>query len=96
MWRYVRAEWSVCSPICWNRKNGLGELYVYAPLNETNKKALLSVPNSKANSDYGISVGLGAWTFEPGVWRTVAERVKLNTVGDANGGPICLIICRDI
>jgi len=48
------------------------------------------------NSDYGVSVGLGAWTFEPGVWGTVAERVKLNTVGDANGGPICLIICRDI
>lgn len=67
------------------RKKGLGELYVYAPLNETNKKALLSVPNSKMNSDYGVSVGLGAWTFEPGVWGTVAERVKLNTVGDANG-----------
>ncbi|KAL4079094.1 polysaccharide lyase family 14 protein [Scleroderma citrinum] len=67
------------------RRNGLGELYVYAPLNKTNEKALLSVPNSKMNSDYGISVGQGAWTFTPGVWTTVAERVKLNTVGDANG-----------
>ena len=78
------------------RKDGLGELYVYAPLNETNKKVLLSAPNSKMNSDYGVSVGLGAWTFEPGIWMTVAERVKLNTVGNANGGSVCLMICREI
>ncbi|KAI5987349.1 polysaccharide lyase family 14 protein [Pisolithus orientalis] len=68
------------------RENGMGELYAYTPLNETNKSALLAVPPfSKTNSDYGISVGKGAWTYEPGVWTTIAERVKLNTVGEANG-----------
>ncbi|KAG6333135.1 hypothetical protein ID866_5949 [Astraeus odoratus] len=68
------------------RRDGLGELYAYAPLNEINKRILLAVPpRSVANNDYGISVGRGSWKFEPGVWTTVAERVKLNSVGDANG-----------
>jgi hypothetical protein len=68
------------------RRGGSGEIYAYLPMNETNTKALLAVPpNSKANSDYGISVGRCAWVFEPGAWTTVAERVKLNDVGSANG-----------
>ncbi|KAH7883456.1 polysaccharide lyase family 14 protein [Phlebopus sp. FC_14] len=68
------------------RSNGLGEVYAYLPLNETNKKSLLAVPpRSTTNSDYGMSVGKGAWTFEPGVWTTIAERVKLNQVGQADG-----------
>lgn len=68
------------------RENGMGELYAYTPINKTNEKALLAVPPfSKTNSDYGISVGKGAWTFEPGVWTTIAERVKLNSIGEADG-----------
>lgn len=34
---------------------------------------------------YGNSVGRGAFTFVPGVRSTVAQRVKLNDAGQANG-----------
>ncbi|KIJ63458.1 polysaccharide lyase family 14 protein [Hydnomerulius pinastri MD-312] len=65
---------------------GQGEVYAYTPLNDTNKKVLLAIPpGGQTNSDYGISTGRGAWNFEPGVWTTVAERVKLNEIGQANG-----------
>lgn len=68
------------------RRDGKGEIYAYLPMNETNSNALLAVPPySKANPDYGVSVGIGAWTFEPGVWTTIAQRVKLNDIGRADG-----------
>ncbi|KIJ66172.1 polysaccharide lyase family 14 protein [Hydnomerulius pinastri MD-312] len=68
------------------RPGGQGEVYAYTPLNDTNKKVLLAIPpGGQTNSDYGISTGRGAWNFEPGVWTTVAERVKLNEIGEANG-----------
>ncbi|KAF9222314.1 polysaccharide lyase family 14 protein [Gyrodon lividus] len=68
------------------RQGGQGEVYAYLPLNDTNKKALLAVPpGGQTNSDYGVSTGRGSWTFEPGVWTTIAERVRLNDVGKANG-----------
>ncbi|OJA13688.1 hypothetical protein AZE42_05525 [Rhizopogon vesiculosus] len=67
------------------RRDGLGELYAYLPINETNTNALLAVPHSTTNHQYGISVGCGAWAFEPGVWTTVAERIKLNDIGKHNG-----------
>ncbi|KIK80505.1 polysaccharide lyase family 14 protein [Paxillus rubicundulus Ve08.2h10] len=68
------------------RSEGQGEVYAYLPLNDTNKEILLAVPpGGQTNSDYGVSTGKGSWTFERGVWITVAERVKLNDVGKANG-----------
>ncbi|KZV69804.1 polysaccharide lyase family 14 protein [Peniophora sp. CONT] len=67
------------------RKDGAGELYAYAPLTENNERALLAVPGSRANNDYGMSVGRGLFAFTAGVWTTVAIRVKLNTVGAENG-----------
>lgn len=68
------------------RCDGKGEIYAYLPMNETNSNALLAVPPySKSNPDYGVSVGIGAWTFEPGVWTTIAQRVKLNDIGKADG-----------
>lgn len=68
------------------RCDGKGEIYAYLPVNETNTNALLAVPPySKANPDYGISVGIGAWTFESGVWTAIAQRVKLNDIGRADG-----------
>ncbi|KAG2359435.1 polysaccharide lyase family 14 protein [Suillus spraguei] len=68
------------------RRNGKGEIYAYLPMNETNANALLAVPPySKVNPDYGISVGIGAWTFGSGVWMTIAQRVKLNDIGRADG-----------
>lgn len=42
-------------------------------------------PESHKNPDYGFSVGRGAFKFPKGAWTTIAERVKLNTVGKADG-----------
>ena len=67
------------------RENGIGELYAYLPLNDANTAALLAVPHSHRNPDYGFSVGRGLWTFVPGRWTAVAERVKMNTPGQADG-----------
>ncbi|EIM80912.1 uncharacterized protein STEHIDRAFT_87240 [Stereum hirsutum FP-91666 SS1] len=70
--------------IMW-RANGEAELYAYLPLLPSNTRALLSVPDSHENSDYGFSVGRGAWRFESGKWFAVATRVKLNEVGREDG-----------
>lgn len=67
------------------REGGLGELYAYVPQNDANTVALKAVPRSHQNPDYGFSVGRGLWTFEAGKWFAVAERVKMNDVGQANG-----------
>ena len=68
------------------RENGIGELYAYLPQNATNVAAMLAVPpRSIQHPDYGFSVGRGAWRFETGKWTTVAERVRMNAVGVANG-----------
>lgn len=65
--------------------NGEAELYAYLPLLPSNTRALLSVPDSHENSDYGFSVGRGAWRFESGKWFAVATRMKLNEVGREDG-----------
>ena len=70
----------------YHRENGIGELYAYVAQNDANTSALLAVPpRSIQHPDYGFSAGRGAWRFAPGRWYAVAERVKLNTVGQANG-----------
>lgn len=69
----------------WCREGGAGELYAYVPLNDANTRALEAVPGSRRNPDYGFSVGRGAWRFEPGRWTAVAQRVKMNTPGQADG-----------
>jgi len=68
------------------RTAGKGEIYAYIPLNDTNRDRLLEVPpESHENSEYGFSVGRGAFKFPKGAWTAIAERVKLNTVGQADG-----------
>ncbi|TDL21278.1 hypothetical protein BD410DRAFT_790052 [Rickenella mellea] len=67
------------------RTNGAGELYTYVQSNDVNNKVLSNVPNSIKNPDYGFSVGRGSWSFPAGQWITVAERIKLNDPGQANG-----------
>jgi hypothetical protein len=57
-------------------------------LNETNATQQLKVPPlSVENSDYGFSVGRGAFNFKQAVgnWVTVAIRVRLNDIGVDNG-----------
>ncbi|XP_006460565.1 hypothetical protein AGABI2DRAFT_203648 [Agaricus bisporus var. bisporus H97] len=70
------------------RRNGVGELYTYLPPVEGNTKVLKSVPpQSIENSNFGFSVGRGAYKWEKAVgnWVAVACRIKLNDVGYANG-----------
>ncbi len=52
------------------RAGGAGELYLYAPGRET---------------ACGQSIGRGSWTFTPGAWTTIVERVAMNTPGAADG-----------
>jgi hypothetical protein len=98
----LRLMWRSVFLVCWHqylsltfytttrREDGAGELYAYVPLNDANTAALQAVPHSHRNPDYGFSVGRGLWQFEPGRWTAVAQRVKMNTVGQADGG--CLFI----
>ncbi|KAF7348203.1 Polysaccharide lyase family 14 protein [Mycena sanguinolenta] len=70
------------------RSKGLGELYTYIPLTETNREKLIAVPPlSKENSDYGFSVGRNAFKFDiaVGKWIALAFRVKLNSIGSNDG-----------
>ncbi|CAK5278319.1 unnamed protein product [Mycena citricolor] len=72
------------------RTNGAGELYTYLPDPSegsqfaANQK-LCKIPNSDCNPTYGDSISRGAFTFKTGAWTTVAERLKLNTPGQADG-----------
>ncbi|KAI0081410.1 hypothetical protein K474DRAFT_1682014 [Panus rudis PR-1116 ss-1] len=68
------------------RTNGAGELYTYLPPDYSQNQAVCNVPPfSTCNDVYGASVGRGAFTWATGGWTTVAQRVKLNDVGVANG-----------
>ncbi len=57
------------SRLMW-RAGGAGELYLYAPGRET---------------ACGQSLGRGTWTFTPGAWTAIVERVAVNTPGAADG-----------
>ncbi len=57
------------SRLMW-RTGGAGELYLYAPGRET---------------ACGQSIGRGTWTFTPGAWTSIVERVTANTPGSADG-----------
>ncbi|KII89387.1 polysaccharide lyase family 14 protein [Plicaturopsis crispa FD-325 SS-3] len=72
------------------RQNGTGELYTYLPPYTdskfaANKKVCDVKPMSDCNPTYGASVGRGSYSFTPGSWTTVSQRVKLNDAGQANG-----------
>jgi len=71
------------------RTDGAGELYLYLPPYDDPRfsvnENLCSLPNSVCDATYGISVNRGSFTFTTGGWTTLAERVKLNDAGQANG-----------
>ena len=68
------------------RTDGAGELYTYLPPDYDENQAVCDVPpHSTCNSVYGASVGRGAWTFATGGRTTIAQRVRLNDAGSANG-----------
>ncbi|KAM5545157.1 hypothetical protein V8D89_001268 [Ganoderma adspersum] len=68
------------------REEGAGELYTYLPQTDRNTERLLLVPpKSIQHADYGFSVGRGAFTFTPGQWTRVTQRVKMNALGKEDG-----------
>ncbi|KAG6860729.1 hypothetical protein C0995_008085 [Termitomyces sp. Mi166 len=72
------------------RAEAAGEFYTYLPPYTdarfaANKAQCDTVANSDCNPTYGASIGRGAFKFADGAWTTVAERVRLNDVGKANG-----------
>lgn len=74
--------------ISYFREEGEAELYTYLPLTEGNKRRQRSIPpKSIENSDYGFSVGRGAYCLNGavGIWVALALRVKLNDIGMNNG-----------
>ena len=40
---------------------------------------------SYCNSDYGISLGRGSFSFDRGVWTRIAMYIQLNTLGNSDG-----------
>ncbi|CAD6580626.1 MAG: hypothetical protein TREMPRED_002788 [Tremellales sp. Tagirdzhanova-0007] len=68
------------------RTNGAGEFYNYYPTSITEGGTYCSTPPySICDTVYGDSIGRGAFTWPTGAWITVAQRLKLNDVGAANG-----------
>ncbi|KAH7101666.1 hypothetical protein BKA62DRAFT_702814 [Auriculariales sp. MPI-PUGE-AT-0066] len=67
------------------RKDGMGEIYAYVPQVKENEDAFMALPGTVKDAAYGFSVARGAFTFPKGAWTVLAERVKLNTNGKADG-----------
>ncbi|CAE6532689.1 unnamed protein product [Rhizoctonia solani] len=67
------------------RPKGAGEIYTYLPNTPANQETIQAVPKTHCNPDFGWSVARGSFRFKPGEWTTIAERVRLNDVGCANG-----------
>ena len=65
------------------RREGEGELYLYAPYNQT--EGFCERDGYHCNFDYGNSVSRGSFNWIPGKWQTIEERVKLNTPGQLDG-----------
>lgn len=67
------------------RRDGAGEMYVYLPPSDANDQLCSVAPMSVCDAPYGTSVARGSFSFTPGAWTTVAQRVRLNDAGVANG-----------
>ncbi|KAJ7063641.1 hypothetical protein C8F01DRAFT_85895 [Mycena amicta] len=66
------------------RKNGQGELYLYAD-KDKQTSALCRAPGSECNAKYGFSIGRGSFSWATGMWTHVAQTVTLNTPGEQDG-----------
>ncbi|CAE6426334.1 unnamed protein product [Rhizoctonia solani] len=70
------------------RDQGAAELYVYLPSDPANEFLCngARIPGRNiCGSDYGMSLGRGSFYFQAGQWNYVAQRIKLNTPGKADG-----------
>lgn len=80
-----------------SREYGAGELYAYLPQNSSNAEEMVKVPpRSVQHADYGFSVGMRSFYFTPGRWTVVAERVKMNVLGQADGQSLLSVMLRSI
>ncbi|KAG8734707.1 hypothetical protein FRC10_011521 [Ceratobasidium sp. 414] len=61
------------------RAKGAAEIYAYIPSTPANEAALKDVPpKTHCNPDFGWSVARGSFSFVPGKWTTIAERLWAN------------------
>lgn len=68
------------------RTDGMGEIYNYLPTSvQQGNGYCQTAPKSICDTTYGDSIGRGSYTWATGAWTTVAQRIKLNDVGQANG-----------
>ena len=68
-------------------EDGAGEIYAYVPPDPANDH-LLDLEGSETDPTiYGLSIARGAFHFARGNWTVVAQRIKLNTFGKADGKP---------
>ncbi|KAF5365566.1 hypothetical protein D9757_010897 [Collybiopsis confluens] len=65
------------------RKDGAGELYLYAP--KMQSPSLCADPHSVCDQSYGYSIGRGTFYFARGGWTEVSQTVVLNTPGKQDG-----------
>jgi hypothetical protein len=62
------------------RTGGAGEIYVYVDQSKQDTSICKVKPSSVCNSNYGTSIGRGAFTFLKGKWNQIQQVVTLNTV----------------
>lgn len=67
------------------RTDGAGEIYAYLPELQSNTDAAQALEGTVIDTSYGASLARGAYNFASGEWTVVAERVRLNTPGKADG-----------
>lgn len=67
------------------REGGLGELYLYAPRDKQGDSVCKTPPKSVCETEYGLSIGRGAFKFAQGGWTRISQTVVLNTPGIADG-----------
>jgi hypothetical protein len=99
MWRLLISHFIEFTYLLYFRADSVAELYTYLPLTPENAKCLKSVPpRSIENSDYGFSVGRGAFHLDVAVgqWVAVALRIKLNNIGSTNGCFYFVIVERGL
>jgi len=69
--------------IMW-RDYGQGELYLYAKRDEQDQ-TICDRPGNYCGAEFGWSLNTGAFSFLPGAWTEIEERVVMNTPGVQNG-----------
>jgi hypothetical protein len=67
------------------RSKGAGELYVYADQSKQVSALCTIPPLTVCNPSFGISAGRGSFSFTPGKWNRLTQRIVLNTAGKNDG-----------